>query len=300
MAIIARDCIPYAQCGFAGNNSFYLVTADGKTIGTHDRYASEVLRLGFEAWDRLPEAERKPRAVSGVPRVAAYPKPPEPPKNSLILKIYIRALQRDESGTLTHTGPLTAAEGYYDLPAEPQLDHLWLTESEWKSLIPAEPRAGDVIAVPPRVARRIAKYHLIDKGTGCKVFVWDKATAEMKLKVSEVTPTSVRMELSGTAHIGQKADYPLLLQGRLEVDRRRGEFTRFDMLAIGRDDGDLRPEEERLKRFNFWYRLHPGGKLVMAVAFELVDGIRTLDRVPPYALMWGRETMNDGKYLKAE
>lgn len=266
-----------------------VVTGTGKVLAEHDRYPAEVIREGLRAWDELPEAEKRPRRVSGVPRVSAFPKPPEPPPGAIILRAHIRALERHPDGNLTWTGPIAVAANDYNFAPEPQLDHVWITEQEWKSLIPTDPRVGDVLQIRPALAQRIAKFHLIDKALGCGVFLWEKARADLRLKVVSVTESSIEMDLHGQAWIGKNGDYPVRLQGFLTVDRRLGEFTRFDMLALGKDDGDFRTPAERVQRNSFWYRISPQSKVVMAIAFELTPGTKPIDLVPPYALMFDSE-----------
>jgi hypothetical protein len=266
-----------------------VLTGTGKVLAEHDRYPSEVMREGMRAWHQLPDAERRPRKVSGVPKIATFPSPPEPPAGGIILRAHIRGLERLPEGALTWTGPITVASGEYSYAAEPQLDHVWITEAEWQAMIPDNPRVSDLLQVPASVSQRLATFHLMDKALGCGVFFWEKATADLRLRVAAVDTATIRMELEGSARIGKTGDYPVKLLGRLTVDRRRREFTRFDLIALGKDDGDMRSPEQRLQRFNLWYRIDPQSKVVMAIAFELIDPAQPLNRVPPYALMYDSE-----------
>jgi hypothetical protein len=160
-------------------------------------------------------------------------------------------------------------------------------------MIPFEPTLGDVIRVHRRIAERIATFHLIDKGLGHNVYLWEKATCEMRLKVMELSDTHIGMSLTGMARIGKNGDDPVRLMGCVKVDRRTSEFTRFDLLAIGRDDGDRRTPEEKAARSNYWYRVSPGSKVVMAIAFELIQPAKPIDRTPPMAIMIDSErTLN--------
>src|SRR5437588_73498 len=45
-------------------------------------------------------------------------------------------------------------------------DHLWLTEEEWKALVPEKPRKGDKVPLPPAVAERVLRFHLVDNTRG--------------------------------------------------------------------------------------------------------------------------------------
>jgi hypothetical protein len=300
IAAIQRDFIPYAHCGSPGLNNYRVLTASGKMLADHDRFPSEAMSAGLLEWSKLPEAERKPRVVTGLTKVNDYPKPPDPPKNGLILRSHVRGLQRDEDGDLTWTGQLAAGNGVYSLPAEPQLDHVWITQAEWKSMVPYNPSLGFTFEAPKRVAERIAMFHMLDKGLGCNNFVWEKASAKMTLKVVEVTDVRIKMDLSGKGLIGKDGNYPVRYQGIVEVDRKKGEISRFDVIALGRDGGDMRSDDEKIARSNFWYRIGPKCKVVMAIAFEKIAGDKPIDRVPPYAIMFDSAKTNNKPYFQPE
>ena len=78
----------------AGHNGYVVATADGKILAK-TTHLSDALRDGLAAWNALPEAERKPRLPNGIKKVEGMSYPPSPPRNGLILKVHIRALQRD-------------------------------------------------------------------------------------------------------------------------------------------------------------------------------------------------------------
>src|SRR5262249_14845171 len=150
---ITENFIPVAHCGMAGHNGYLVVTAAGKQLSKHV-YLDEAIRGALAEWARLPEEERKPKFPTGLPKVANMSSPPAPPKNGLILKSYIRALQRDPGdGQLIRTDKMTVADGSYNYAAEPQLDHVWLTEKEWRSLLP-ETKVGATREVPNDIVDR--------------------------------------------------------------------------------------------------------------------------------------------------
>ena len=37
---------------------------------------------------------------------------------------------------------------------------MWLTEEEWKALVPVNPARGDTLAVAPAIGERMARFHL--------------------------------------------------------------------------------------------------------------------------------------------
>jgi hypothetical protein len=267
-------------------------------LASHDRYPTEAMKAGLTEWGKLPEGERQPRIAKGVPRVKEYPAPPEPPKNGLILRSYVRGLQRDDEGDFSRTGPIGVGNNAYSFAAEPQLDHAWITEAEWKSMIPSDPAVGIRFEMPRRIAERFAMFHLLDKGLGCNCFLWEKASAKMHLSVAEASDAKIRMNLSGNGSIGKDGKEPVRFQGIVEVDRRKNEISRFDLIALGRAGGDLRDGAESVS--NFRYRLSPKSKVVMAVAFEKIEGDKPIDRVPPYAIMFDSAKTNNLPYFQKQ
>ncbi len=216
-----------------------------------------------------------------------YNEPATPPPGGLILKSYTCGLMRDENNKLLRPRRYLMAGGGYGWPAEPQCDHVWLTESEWKSLLPPEPKRGTTHDVPQALSQRIATFHLLDKALGCPGFFWSKTTSRMKLIVEGVSERVIRMRLEGEAKLGEKdGGYPVRLDGSLWYDRVRKQFVRFDVVALGSEDAEQRTPKVRDSSLNISYEVSKGCTPLLAVAFELVSGAREIDRVPPYAVMY--------------
>lgn len=166
------------------------------------------------------------------------------------------------------------------VPAEPNRDFLWLTEAEWRSLVPDDPKMGDVVPVPIAVRNRIFRFHLANNAAGL-AGIWERGqlrSGDLKLTVQEVTPDAIRLRLDGDALLADKADlkeasraYAPRLSGRLQYDPKKKVFTRFDIVAVG--DYDSRGKD--------------GGKVVhrrypFGVCFELATGDSPADRRAPY------------------
>src|SRR5688572_28921606 len=114
MARLIRDnFIAVAYPGMAGNGHRVL-TPDGKEL-PGDYYPDQALKKALTAWDELPEAERRPRQL---PKLTGYAEPPAPPPGGLILKVHVRALQRDARGEL-HRPEKVLVSGGYGFAAEP-------------------------------------------------------------------------------------------------------------------------------------------------------------------------------------
>ena len=181
------------------------------------------------------------------------------------------------------------------VPAEPNRDFLWLTEAEWRSLVPDDPKMGDVVPVPTAVRNRIFRFHLANNAAGL-AGVWqpgDLRSGDMKLTVEEAGPDAVRLRLDGEALLANKADlheatraYSPRLSGRLEYNTKEKVFTRFDIVAVGYYDS----------RGKAGSRHYPFG-----VCFELATGDAPTDRRPPYASWIDKDRARGLRtYLKAE
>jgi len=130
--------------------------------------------------------------------------PPEPPPGGLIIKTYGRVLTRDAQDKLRHASKedfLSRLDGWRDHLLEAAPDHLWLTEAEWKSLVPANPKEGQKLPVPSAITQRILSYQLV--------------------------PERIGGEMSrGLARQGYS-------RRRADVDRRRGDRRRPPLAAGG-------------------------------------------------------------------
>ncbi len=272
----------YDADGGVTRQSIYCLTASGKLLyaknaGQLPSETRNALRWGLEAWHKLPAAERRPGAIT-VPELKPDPQfDRSPPPGVLVLKTYTRALQRSANGKLEPAD--VRMEG---MRVSPQHDHVWITEHEWRSLTPANPKVGQQIDVPSSITQRILRYHLVDGTVGEPVF-WTAQqvrSGQLKLRVTEVSPASIRLQLDGTGLLATSADvnhagrgYDVRLKGHLEYDRHRKTFRRFDVVALG----------------DYWgknpiYNRGPSNRSPLGIVFELTDGRTPADRIPPQGM----------------
>jgi hypothetical protein len=138
----------------------------------------------------------------GVPAAALLPydssRDPEPPAGGVILNVFARALARDDAGRLLYKTAVARSR-------EAGRDHLWLTELEWRSLVPARARRGETFPVPAPLTDRICRRYLIDLvrvGGNGGPRRHDQVLAEqLRLTVEEATATRVSLRLDGTARL---------------------------------------------------------------------------------------------------
>src|SRR5262245_55112695 len=151
--------------GGATRQGIYCFTADGKLLtyknaGQNPDVMRDTIRQGPREWQRLPEARRKPRAVPvDDPPTLDKRFARTPPPGGLVVNVYTRILDHEKDdfcrGTCSTRGGEAAAR-----------DHLWLTEGEWKGLVPAGARPGDRVPLPAAIAERILRFHLTDSTRG--------------------------------------------------------------------------------------------------------------------------------------
>jgi hypothetical protein len=276
----------------SGGNCFVLTTPGGKKLagGNGPGGAREALTAGLKNWEMLTAEERK---VLPAPSRGPHRGPPEadrctPPPGGLILRSFVRNLKKDARGNLAAITREDLKDralypNWVPVYTEPAHFSVWLTEAEWKSLVPAAPKVGDTFPVTDAIQKRLFRYHLVN-GTFGLPGAWrlqDIRRGALTLTVEEAAPV-VRMRLRGTALLATDADpakaqrgYDAWLSGVLTYDPRQKAFTRFDAVAIGDYwGGDY--EGGRFKR---------PGRTPLGISFQLARGDNAIDRVPPLVHM---------------
>jgi hypothetical protein len=270
----------------------YCLTAAGKLLAyKNSRNASvmrDVLKAGLAAYAALPAAERQPGAVTvnNLTRIdPAFER--TPPQRGLVLKVYTRILDRDASGQFCK-GTCSVSGG--DQSAR---DHLWLTEAEWKTLVPANPKPGDQFPLPPAIGERIARFHLIDNTRG-EPPMWQREeirSRQLPLTVTDVTANEVHLKLEGPVLLATSAVPELArrgfdgrMLGNITYDTAARKITRFSLVALG----------EHWGRGQFTGNARPG-RTLLGHAFELVESDVAADRIPPQAARMINEYLGTGR-----
>ena len=286
----AGDEMEFCQKIKAGGNHMVVATAGGTVLGGSDalRMRQKELAKILEQFKALPEEERKPRIE--VPANVAPPKRklPSPPENGLILRGYCTYLRADETGKISRSREWYYRDNPDRWPAETQSDMLWLTEAEWKSLVPADPKKGDRVDVAAPIQKRLFCTICIDYMEGSVNALLARETT-LTLTVEDVTPEAFSMRLDGTARLGKEIEEKarkekntrgsdVRVLGTVSVDRARKAITRFDIVGLGLAWGnkmDYIHREIRLDAFPWMY----------GIAVELVETRRPIDLVPPYNML---------------
>jgi hypothetical protein len=267
--------------GGSTRQGIYCFTADGQLLayrnaGNLPDVMKDVLNRALTRWNQLPEERRKPGGVK-VDELdktdAGYTR--TPPPGGLILNVYTRILDKNDKaewcrGTCNSIGGDKAAR-----------DHMWITEAEWKGVLPADAVKGQTIDLPPAVAQRLVRFHLIDNTRG-EPPMWrteEVRQCDLKLTVTERTPENVHLKLAGSVLLASGADsgkadrgFDAQLLGYIHYNCTKQAIDRCDIVAVGDHWGN-----------SSLTRNSRPGRMPLGVVFELARGDAPADRVPPQA-----------------
>ena len=224
----------------------YTLTADGtvlayKNAGNSADVTREQLKTALAKFRRLPADRRAPGAVTVPDHGPVDPKyGRSPPDGGLIVRTHARILdERDGAyckGTCEFTGGASASR-----------DFLWLTAADVRTLAPADPTVGARYPVPPDVAERVLRFHLVDNTRGEPPF-WARdqiRRSELVLTVMAAGPDAVDLRLDGTALLATDPDpaearrgYEVRLRGELRYRPKVGTFDRLEIAAVGEHWGE--------------------------------------------------------------
>jgi hypothetical protein len=252
--------------GRVGMNLF-AVAAGGKPVEGGSGALGVVLKAKLAAYADLPAEQRRPviaapeagKATTFLKKDYRIP----PPPGGLVLTSYLHYLRRTEEGqigrlerpvsqvTVTDFGQTWCP--FNDNYATPGVGWMWIAEHEWKALVPANPKQGDLVPIPRPLRQRLLLYPPWES-------TWSSPDAirtdTLVARVQEVTPGEIRLRLEGSVLLIEESSQPLghvfkpksqthlpapyhrkaldaRLEGTLVYDRRAGKFTRFDVVGLG-------------------------------------------------------------------
>ncbi|MGI8602290.1 MAG: hypothetical protein ACR2OZ_04755 [Verrucomicrobiales bacterium] len=243
----------------------YILTSPGKLLayknaGQNVEAIRGLLQEGLKKWRALPEPERRPGAVEiGPPGSIDEGYVREAPPGGIIVNVYARALDRTGG-----SGAYADATCKLGAGNEASLDHLWLTEAEWRSLLPRTAKEGERMPLPAAVAQRILRFHLVDHTRGEPEF-WRREHIrrnELHVSVERKNEAGIDLLLEGSVLI-QTSDnsrgYDASVSGKIRYSTHDDRITRFDVVAVGDHWG----------AGNFTRRHQRPGRQPLGFAFEL-------------------------------
>jgi hypothetical protein len=306
------NCVPE---GAVASGAVQLMTASGKLLERGEMSADKKtfqasLERALKTWAALPLAERKPGAVKVPDRGTVDPKRAageRRPDSALIVRVYNRQLGQNAKGELRYTVASDYVPAIHQAYppsswaarfAEAAHDTMWVTQSEWKAMMPANPRKDQKINVPTSLCERLFRFHLDPaRGYGeSNNFANVTAKAgKLQLTVEEVGSNEVRMRLDGHAdlqasqYMGTTIVYQPRLLGYLAYDPTKKVFTRFDVVALGDVRGKPVGENAMGQRL--------GDTNLLGIAFELVTDPKPADYLSPRGLRNDGGSFDLARYL---
>src|SRR5262249_10500031 len=154
---------------------------------------------------KLPKEQRLGELPDPATAKPAKRAVPQPPKNGLIVRGYCTFLRNDEKGRVTRSAEYYYKENPDCWKAETQSDFLWLTEAEWKSLIPAAPKAGASADVADAIQKRFYSTIAIEYMDG-SVNSLPARDKTMTLTVERADDKLIALRLDGYARLGKELD----------------------------------------------------------------------------------------------
>src|SRR5262249_50403992 len=147
--------LEFCQKVRAGGNHVAVATAGGQTLGKGDlKLRKRELEPALREYAQLSREERTPSLPDAAKAQPPKRPVPTPPTNGLIVRGYCTYLRQEGGGRVVRSGEYYYRENPDRWMAETQSDLLWLTEAEWKSLIPDSPKRGDKSEVTQPIQKR--------------------------------------------------------------------------------------------------------------------------------------------------
>lgn len=253
----------------------YTLTADGsllefKNAGQDAQATREQLERALKKWKALPATRNQPGAVT-VPEHgkldANYTR--TPPEGGSIFSVHSRILDKDGDGYCR--GKCNFSAGM-----KAARDFMWLSKDETALLTNVPDKVGESTPMPAAIARRIARFHLIDNTLGEPNF-WKKtdvAVNDITITRTGGTGEAVECTIQGRVSIvttQKDRGYDATLTGTMTITA--GRITAFDLAAVGDHWGDDSVTHGGTRP----------GRTSFGVAFGLADAKRPMLRVPPQA-----------------
>lgn len=270
---------PDEGSGWLHGTQLVLMTSTGKLLTgrVKDRNGlAPALQEVLGAYAKLPEADRRPKAVEGDIKPQ-----PQPPAGGLVLTIYDRPLGRSATGQYRHPEGDDCG-GFRTHAPHGQRSSLWLTADECKSLVPEKPEKGQSQKVPAKLARRIWLYGLMPQTLWVVEESWkpDSVRAgELNVTVEEGSAQTVRLRVHGSVLLtapgvlhtwpdrkfvkNLENRYDARLEGTIVYDRAKGKITRWDTAVLGDYSGRW------FAGNNGWKEATPEAPMPVGFAFEI-------------------------------
>lgn len=231
--------------GLGTTQGTYIVAPGGKLIDSRHTYdlgeLADLLKSTLEKYKALPKKERLGKRTGTRTESSDYP------EDGLVLSVLLRKFYKRKPQGRQARGVV-----------EWNQDFAWYRKDEARRFLPSRFRKGGTHEVPGKLVERLARFHLINTVRAFADPFPSRCVKEARLKatVLEVEGNTVTLRFDGAIHSAQdntpkygsskdpgrlprnpvrhfKAD----LLGYATFDRRKNVFTKFELVALGTQQG---------------------------------------------------------------
>ena len=194
-----------------------------------------MMRRGLEAWEMLPEDERRLAADTKIRPEHRWED--SFPQRGLVLTVITRDLPEQ-------CDPSQPCEVKWNQ------DYAWFSKEEARQWLPKDVRTGSKHQLPEQLVSRLARLHLVDavKGQTSQFSNRDVAGSEISIEVLARSGDLATIRISGVTRgdssgrrYGQATHGVVTrLLGQATYDLGREAFTEFEIVALGKRWGSTR------------------------------------------------------------
>jgi len=184
-----RTCVAGRPEPVSGSwQGIYIIAPSGEVLARRNSLSAdrvlELIALGLERWRALPEEKRQ--AADPERYLPRFRWEDSRPQGGLILETLQRELEGEEGSFTVRRGPFNR-------------DHVWYAKDEARAWLPAQPHEGQRFGVPDRLARRLARFHLIDnvRGQEGPFAPEDIRSVEIEGVIDHLDDEKIRVRFSG-------------------------------------------------------------------------------------------------------
>ena len=241
---------------------FYIVGADGQayTFSMHGRQHDEFMRI---LDDGLAKFKASPSRKVKVDILPTKEWTTQAPKGTLAVR------------TITRVTPLP--EGCSDKNTSIGRDHYWIFPSDVADIRKAK---GDSFAMPTDMARRIARFHLVDNVRGEPTRWRYNDMRVLEIQMQKVDATTYRFEglyklTNNEGRAKSEKGIAGRLRGEIQIDASANRATSFEAFAEGYAWGDHDNTDGA-----------PEGKFPLKIGFRSVDDEIARTVPPQQSYFW--------------
>jgi hypothetical protein len=202
----------------------YIFGADGTPYGfANDHEPADIARLMDMALKRFHAKPPKPVAITTAEKTDAFSI--TPPATAQVLQVFARIPSPPKTSTFLNNGV--------------GRDFCWIYQEERQEMLKQAQRTaiGKTFSLPTSLARRIARFHLVDDVRGTPNMWEASELRHIDVNATVIAANTLKIAGSFDLKAGSKRGFNGTIEGNIILHPQTGEWTRVRMLADGRAFG---------------------------------------------------------------